>query len=263
MPAAQRISFDVTDEEGVIAYNPHCIDKKKGIAVNFPVKMVVWACDEDVTFDTWDSVEQGLRRQFSTAMEAPDDDGKVYYIDADEVFYSQYEPDYRDGEGFSNVEEYIEWYKEQIRDSEVDRDSSYGGAIVNLTKDEANAWNKGTSLDSYRFMGSHEISIDGVNGVVFRVWAPNAIRVSVVGDFNNWDGHAHPMMFDDKTGIFSLFVPELDYGCEYLYEICAKGGAVYSKLDPYSTQIKDDHSVVCKNVGFKWTDKAYIENRKR
>lgn len=137
MPAAQRISFDVTDEEGVIAYNPHCIDKKKGIAVNFPVKMVVWACDEDVTFDTWDSVEQGLRRQFSTAMEAPDDDGKVYYIDADEVFYSQYEPDYRDGEGFSNVEEYIEWYKEQIRDSEVDRDSSYGGAIVNLTKDGA------------------------------------------------------------------------------------------------------------------------------
>ena len=134
---------------------------------------------------------------------------------------------------------------------------------VKLTKDEANAWNKGTSLDSYRFMGSHEISIDGVNGVVFRVWAPNAIRVSVVGDFNNWDGHAHPMMFDDKTGIFSLFVPELDYGCEYLYEICAKGGAVYSKLDPYSTQIKDDHSIVCKNVGFKWTDKAYIENRKK
>ncbi len=137
MPAAQRISFEVTDEEGVIAYNPHCINKKEGIAVNFPVKMVVWANDEDIEFDTWDSVEQGLRRQFETAMEAPDEDGKVYYIDADEVFYSDYEPEYRDGEGFSNVEEYIEWYKEQIKDSEVDRDSSYGGAIVNLTKEGA------------------------------------------------------------------------------------------------------------------------------
>ena len=137
MPAAQRISFDITDEEGVIAYNPHCSNPKKGIAVNFPTKIVVWANDEDITFDTWDFVEQGLRRQFSKAMEAPDDDGKVYWIDADEVFYSEYEPDYRDGEGFSNVEEYIEWYKEQIKDSEVDRDSSYGGAIVNLTKDGA------------------------------------------------------------------------------------------------------------------------------
>ena len=137
MPAAQRISFDITDEEGVIAYNPHCSNPKKGIAVNLPAKIVVWACDEDITFDTWDSVEQGLRRQFATAMESPDEDGKVYYIDADEVFYSQYEPDYRDGEGFSNVEEYIEWYKEQIRDSEVDKDSSYGGAIVNITKEGA------------------------------------------------------------------------------------------------------------------------------
>ncbi|MBR6147309.1 MAG: alpha amylase C-terminal domain-containing protein [Lachnospiraceae bacterium] len=134
---------------------------------------------------------------------------------------------------------------------------------VKLSKEDAIAWNKGTSYDAYRYMGSHELDIDGVKGIVFRVWAPNAIRASVVGDFNNWDGHAHPMMFDEATGIYSLFIPELSVGVEYMYEICTKGGAVSTKFDPYSTVIDNSHSVVEFEAPFRWTDKTYLTERKK
>ena len=134
---------------------------------------------------------------------------------------------------------------------------------VKLTKEETNAWNKGACLDAYKFMGSHAIEFDGVKGTVFRVWAPNAVRASVIGDFNSWDGHSHPMMFDENTGIFSLFIPELDSGNEYMYEICAKGGAVYTKLDPYATKLNNGHCVIEDKCTFRWNDKTYMADRKK
>jgi len=133
---------------------------------------------------------------------------------------------------------------------------------VKLDKTQAVAWNKGTFLDTYKYMGSHVISIDGVAGIVFRVWAPNAIRASVVGDFNNWDGHSHPMMYDENTGIYSLFIPELEAPANYMYEIASKGGSVSTKADPYATFMDGDHSVALKSVRFRWSDKAYMSERK-
>ncbi len=133
---------------------------------------------------------------------------------------------------------------------------------VSLNKDLANTWNKGSSTDAYNFMGAHEYEIDGVKGVLFRVWAPNAVRVSVIGEFNNWDGHTHPMIFDDNTGIFALFIPDLAAECEYMYEVCAKGDMVYSKLDPYGFSVKNGHSYLDKTELFKWSDKTYMDNRK-
>lgn len=132
---------------------------------------------------------------------------------------------------------------------------------VQLDKEITNAWNKGACIDADKFMGSHPCTIDGVDGVMFRVWAPNAIRVSVVGDFNNWDGHSYPMIFDEETGIFGLFVPELKAKTEYMYEICAKGDMVYTKRDPYAKESANSHSVVSADREYKWQDKAYIESR--
>jgi len=135
---------------------------------------------------------------------------------------------------------------------------------VSLDKDQRNSWNKGTSLDSYRFMGAHETVIDGISGVVFRVWAPNAIRVSVIGDFNDWDGHAHPMMYDEETGIYSLFIPELAAGNRYMYEVCVKGGGCSVKLDPYARSFDEGAEVgmITASDNYEWNDKDYLKNRK-
>ena len=129
----------------------------------------------------------------------------------------------------------------------------------NLSKKEKASWNKGNCLDAYRLMGAHFVDINGYEGIVFRVWAPNAIRVSVIGDFNNWDGHAHPMIFDEESGVFSLFVPDIKDVVRYKYEICVKGGNCQTKLDPYAFEY-DAYEDVCiarKSVDFEWHDEAF------
>ena len=75
------------------------------------------------------------------------------------------------------------------------------------------------------------MTINGVSGVYFAVWAPNAIRVSVVGDFNHWDGRAHQMNRLAVSGIFEIFIPGIKPGALYKYEIKAKGSLVYLKAD--------------------------------
>lgn len=132
---------------------------------------------------------------------------------------------------------------------------------VKLDKETTNSWNKGACVDAYKFMGSHTCTIDGVDGVMFRVWAPNAIRVSVVGEFNEWDGHSCPMIFDEETGIFGLFIPELKADTEYMYEICAKGEQVYKKRDPYALKTANGHSCVMADEIYKWQDKTFAASR--
>ena len=123
-----------------------------------------------------------------------------------------------------------------------------------LSKEQINEWSKGVSTDAYKFMGSHLTKMDNVEGVVFRVWAPNAIRVSVVGDFNDWNSQSHPMMLDEKTGIFSLFIPDVREGAKYLFDICAKGGKSYRKADPYSGNFisESEFNVVAKEITYNW-----------
>jgi len=132
-----------------------------------------------------------------------------------------------------------------------------------LSKELINSWNKGTSVDAYKYMGSHVCEIDGVKGVMFRTWAPNAIRVSVVGEFNQWDGHSNPMIFDEETGIFSLFLPDISSNIEYMYEICAKGETVFTKLDPYARLSNEGHSVVADFEEYAWKDEAFMANRSK
>jgi 1,4-alpha-glucan branching enzyme len=91
---------------------------------------------------------------------------------------------------------------------------------------------------SYDKMGAHVREIDGVTGVAFAVWAPNAAGVSVVGDFNTWDGRLHLMRMLGGSGIWEVFVPELEPGTRYKYEIRAAGGGQFLKADPYSTQME-------------------------
>ena len=89
-----------------------------------------------------------------------------------------------------------------------------------VTKDDCYMFGKGTHYEIYNKMGAHPTTIDGVKGTYFSVWAPNAVNVAVVGDFNNWIGFNHNMTMDNDSGIWELFIP--DVGVGDLYKYCIK-----------------------------------------
>ncbi|WP_446728571.1 GlgB N-terminal domain-containing protein, partial [Pantoea septica] len=101
---------------------------------------------------------------------------------------------------------------------------------------EMDAWllAEGTHLRPYETLGAHGAVIDDVHGTRFSVWAPNAQRVSVVGDFNFWDGRRHPMRFRREMGIWELFVPGAYNGQLYKFEIVDNSGQLRIKADPYA-----------------------------
>ena len=98
----------------------------------------------------------------------------------------------------------------------------------------------GTQYHAWKYMGAHRATCRGVEGVLFRVWAPEAVRVSVVGAFNNYDGRVHQMNRSTVTDLFELFIPDLSGEIGYQYEIRKKSGDVVVKSDPYATKLYDD-----------------------
>ena len=114
-----------------------------------------------------------------------------------------------------------------------DFDDPYGFEPV-IDKKDAEKFNKGINYEIYHLLGAHPYVIDGIHGVLFAVWAPNAMRVSVVGDFNHWDGRVHQMRRLWDSGIFELFIPMANIGDNYKFEIKAKGGLTFLKADPYA-----------------------------
>lgn len=93
---------------------------------------------------------------------------------------------------------------------------------------------EGSLLRPYDVLGAHFSECDGVSGVNFRVWAPNAKRVSLVGDFNYWDGRRHPMRFHPASGVWELFLPKASLGQRYKFELIDCNGNLRLKADPYA-----------------------------
>ncbi|MGH7278850.1 MAG: 1,4-alpha-glucan branching protein GlgB [Candidatus Rokuibacteriota bacterium] len=127
---------------------------------------------------------------------------------------------------------------------------------------------EGTHYKAYEKLGAHLRVIDGVAGVAFAVWAPNARRVSVVGDFNGWDGRRHPMRFHPGAGIWEMFVPGLAESARYKFEIAASSGALLAlKADPYAFAFELETprtaSVVSALDGYRWGDDAWMTERAR
>ena len=132
-------------------------------------------------------------------------------------------------------------------------------------KKDLEAFEQGIHYTIYEKMGAHPMAIDGVDGTYFAVWAPNAERVSVVGDFNLWDGRRHPMCRIPKAGIFELFIPGLKPGACYKYEIKTRQGLPMLKADPYANAAElrpDTASVIADLSDFTWTDEKWLEQRK-
>jgi 1,4-alpha-glucan branching enzyme len=124
---------------------------------------------------------------------------------------------------------------------------------------------EGTHYQKYEKLGAHVREVAGVRGVHFGVWAPNARRVSVVGNFNIWDGRVHPMRHRGSSGIWEIFIPGMGEGELYKFEILSSAGKLVGlKTDPYGfagEMRPNNASVVCTIDGYKWKDTAWMESR--
>ncbi len=113
-------------------------------------------------------------------------------------------------------------------------------------------------------LGAQHAIVDGIPGIRFAVWAPNARRVSVIGDFNHWDGRRHPMRLRQGSGIWELFLPRLPAGSLYKYEILDTHGQLAQKADPVALQTErppQTASIVAAERPYDWTDDAWMAGR--
>ena len=123
---------------------------------------------------------------------------------------------------------------------------------------------EGTHRGLWHALGAHIREIDGVTGTHFAVWAPNAARVSVVGDFNVWDGRRHPMRRAGNTGAWEIFIPGLGDGALYKYEIAPQNGRPFEKADPvgFGAQHPPETSSVVRDItGYGWDDGDWMAKR--
>src|SRR5438132_3685056 len=127
-------------------------------------------------------------------------------------------------------------------------------------------FNEGTHYKLYDHLGAHETSADGVRGTAFAVWAPNAERVTVMGDFNGWNNASHDLRPRASSGIWQGFVPGLGPGAAYKYHIYSRYlGYQVDKADPlaFFGEVPPKTASVVWNLDYPWTDQEWMANRRR
>ncbi|MBS3952996.1 MAG: 1,4-alpha-glucan branching protein GlgB [Methylomicrobium sp.] len=136
---------------------------------------------------------------------------------------------------------------------------------VQLPEFDRHLFAEGKHWHIYQKMGAHQHTVDTIEGVLFTVWAPNAGRVSVIGDFNRWDGRCNPMRSLGGSGIWELFIPGLSAGCLYKFEILNRqSNHVLVKTDPYGQQFElrpNTSSVVVQDSAYPWQDQQWMSSR--
>lgn len=140
----------------------------------------------------------------------------------------------------------------------------YSFSEPTITSDDLYLLGEGNYHKSYEKLGAHLLTIDGISGVCFAVWAPNAKRVSVIGNFNSWDGRKHQMRVLGSSGVWELFIPGLQAGEIYKYEIKTQFDHLYQKIDPYAfyAEVRPKTGSIVANIDhFHWTDDAWMETR--
>jgi 1,4-alpha-glucan branching enzyme len=134
-----------------------------------------------------------------------------------------------------------------------------------ITDFDLHLFAEGKHWNIYRTLGAHRVQIDDVHGVRFAVWAPSAERVSVVGDFNNWDGRCHAMQVRGSSGVWELFMPGLGVGQPYKYEIRTREhGNILLKTDPYGQQFEQRPATATRVPGeqsYTWQDADWMQQR--
>lgn len=125
-------------------------------------------------------------------------------------------------------------------------------------------FNNGTHYEIYRKLGAHITTINDIDGTIFRVWAPSARRVSVVGNFNSWDNRVHQMRVLDKSGIWELFIPRHGRDEIYKFDIRARDNNIFLKTDPYQFfgELRPRNASIVKDLsGYNWRDDNWLANR--
>ena len=138
--------------------------------------------------------------------------------------------------------------------------------MSNFTEMDCYLFGQATHYDIYRKMGAHVMTMNGVKGVCFDVWAPHAKQVYVFGEFNNWDETSHEMkrVDPDTMGVYELFVPGVKVGCMYKFIIVTQSGDRLYKADPYANyaQLRPETASIVTDISkFKWTDDAWMKAR--
>lgn len=134
-----------------------------------------------------------------------------------------------------------------------------------ITQYDIYLFNKGNNYKIYEKLGSHVMTIEGVSGVLFGVWAPNAKRVSVIGDFNAWDGRRNPMRLIGNSGVWEIFIPGIIEGDLYKYEIKTMDNTLLQKSDPYGNyaEVRPNNASKIVDISkYQWSDRDWVENRK-
>ena len=133
-----------------------------------------------------------------------------------------------------------------------------------LTDFDLHLLNEGTHYRAWEKLGAHRIRVGAATGVHFAVWAPNAQRVSVVGDFNRWDGRSHVMRRLIPSGIWEIFIHDLEDGACYKYEVRTHVGHLLDKADPYGRRFEvppNTASIIWSDGGYEWGDQDWIRDR--
>jgi 1,4-alpha-glucan branching enzyme len=144
---------------------------------------------------------------------------------------------------------------------ELDDPYRYGRVLSDF---DLHLFGEGTHLRAFEKLGAHRIHVGSTIGVHFAVWAPNAARVSVVGDFNGWDGRVHAMRFLSPNGVWEIFVPDLPDGEKYKFEIRTGTGALVKKSDPFGFAFEvppQSASIVHDISHYEWRDEAWMTAR--
>ena len=194
----------------------------------------------------------------AVSMKVIADHGEIYEMDSVErlpvfalfvpgqnAFSYQIEMTFRDGNTYTNYNPY--------------------DFPCQITKREEEDFMKGCWLNSYKKLGCHPMEINGVEGLYFAVWAPSARRVSVVGNFNFWNGLIYPMNRLEKSGIFEIFLPNAELNQFYKFEIKTMQGTVLQKADPYGVyqeRTTENASKTFDMSSFQWDDMIWMKNRK-
>jgi 1,4-alpha-glucan branching enzyme len=136
---------------------------------------------------------------------------------------------------------------------------------ANISQQDLFLFSEGKLQQGYRMLGSHAVEIDGVKGIRFAVWAPNAERVSVIGEFNQWDGRLNPMRLHGSSGVWELFLPEIKQHALYRYEIRNREtGELLTKTDPYAQgyELRPGTAALASPTHeHQWQDNAWMKQR--
>ncbi len=158
-------------------------------------------------------------------------------------------------------------YQLKVKEEDQERVfyDAYAFRSPKLTDFDLHLFNEGNHHRIYEKLGAHLAEVKGVKGVYFAVWAPNARNVSVLGDFNSWDGRKHQMRKSSDVGVWELFIPELKVGEHYKYEIKNPAGHIYEKSDPYgfAQEVRPKTASIVTDLDtYEWNDSEWLEKRR-